>query len=84
MLSMMQASKLNGLQQQMLPFRNMFNMMRNAKNPSAMMQQMMKNNPAYSQAMDIIKQNGGDAKTAFYKMAEQNGVNAEQFLSMFR
>ena len=59
-------------------------MMRNANNPQAMMSQMMKNNPNYAQAMKIIEENGGDAKSAFYKLAEQNGVNPDDILSMFK
>ena len=84
MLSMLNSSRMAGLSQQMQPFKNMFAMVRNAGNPQAMMSQMMQNNPHYNQAMQIIQQNGGDAKAAFYNLAEQNGVNPDDILSMLR
>ena len=73
---------MTGLSQQLLPFKNMLNMARNAGNPQAMLSQMMKNNPNYNQAMKIIEENGGDAKAAFYNLAQQNGVNPDDILSM--
>ena len=55
-----------------------------AKNPQAMMNQMMSNNPQYKQVMDYVKQNGGDAKAAFYKMAEEKGINPDEILNMLK
>lgn len=39
------------------------------------MQQMMQNNPAMSQAMQYIKENGGDPKAACEKLATEKGIN---------
>ena len=84
MIGMLNSSRVQGLAQQLLPYKNMMNMMRNANNPQAMMSQIMQNNPNYNQAMKIIEENGGDAKAAFYNLAEQNGVNPDDILSMLR
>ena len=56
--------------------RQMIGTIRNANNPQALLEQMMRqNNPALSKAMDYIKQNGGDPKQAFEKLAAEKGVN---------
>lgn len=62
----------------------MINMVRSAGNPQAMLDQMMQNNPQMKQVMDIVNTSGGDPKAAFYKMAEEKGVNPEEVLSMLR
>ena len=49
-----------------------------------MLNQMMMNNPQYKEVMDYIKQNGGDAKAAFYKMAGEKGVNPDDILNQLR
>ena len=35
------------------------------------------------QAMEYIKANGGDAKKAFYKLAEENGIDPQSILDNF-
>lgn len=64
--------------------KSMMNMVRSAGNPQAMLQSMLQNNPQMRQVMDIVNQSGGDPKAAFYKMAEEQGVDPEQVLSMLR
>ena len=49
-----------------------------------MMQMMAQQNPQISQVMNFVQQNGGDPKTAFYKLAEQRGVNPDEVLQMLR
>ena len=66
---------------QMAPIRNM---LKSARNPQAMLQQMMSNNPQYKQVMQLVNDNNGDAKKAFYSLADQMGVDPEQILSMLR
>ena len=61
--------------------RNMFNSIKSVGNPQMMLQQMMSKNPNIKNAMDYIQQNGGDAKTAFYKMAEEMGVDPNSVLN---
>ena len=48
------------------------------------MQRLLANTPQYQEIMKYIDQNGGDAKTAFYNMAAQKGVNPETILSRLR
>lgn len=62
----------------------MMQMVKAAKNPQAMMQMMAQQNPQISQVMNFVQQNGGDPKTAFYKLAEQRGVNPDEVLQMLR
>lgn len=64
--------------------KQMMNMVRSAGNPQAMLQSMIQNNPQMQQVMDIVNQSGGDPKAAFYKMAEEKGINPDQVLSMLR
>lgn len=49
-----------------------------------MLQNMMNNNPQMKQVMDIVRQSGGDPKTAFYKMAKEKGVDPNSVLSMLK
>ena len=55
-----------------------------ASNPMAAISQMAGNNPQMKQVMDYIRQSGGDERAAFYKLAEQKGVNPEEILSQVR
>lgn len=59
-------------------------MVRGAKNPNLMLQQLMMNNPNMKNVMDYVNQNGGDPKQAFYKMAQEKGVNPNQILNMLQ
>jgi len=60
------------------------NMAKSAQNPQAFLQSIAQNNPQMKQVMSIVEQSGGDPKDAFYKMAEEKGVDPEQVLSMLR
>ena len=62
----------------------MMNFYKTAKNPQDTLMRMMNSNPRMKQVMDYINANGGDAKTAFYKMAEEKGVDPEEILSQLR
>ena len=64
--------------------KQMMNMVKNAGNPQAMLNQMAQNNPHVKQIMDIVSQNGGDPKKAFYQMAEQKGINPDEILNMLK
>lgn len=48
-----------------------------------MLQSLAQQNPQMQQVMNLVNQ-AGDPKTAFYKMAEEKGVDPEQILSMLR
>ncbi len=58
--------------------------LKNSPNPQALMMTLMQSKPEYQQVMTYIQQNGGDARTAFYNMAAQKGVDPEQVLSKVR
>ena len=49
-------------------------------NPQMMLQQM----PQYRQIMSYIDANGGDAKSAFYKKANEMGFDPDEVLQALR
>lgn len=81
---MLQALKNSPVNNNLSQIKQMMNMVRSAGNPQSMLQSIAQNNPQMKQVMDIIGQSGGDPKAAFYKMAEEKGVDPEQILSMLR
>ena len=60
------------------------NLFKNAGNPQALLQNMIQSNPQVRQVMQFVQQNGGDAKAAFYKLAQEKGVNPDQILNMLK
>ena len=62
----------------------LFNMLKGKSDPMQTLQTMAQSNPQIKQAFDIVQQNGGDMKTAFYKLAEQNGIDPNQVLNMLK
>ena len=74
----------NRLSSQIQPIKQMMAAVRSAGNPEAMLNQMMQTNPKFRQVQQFIQQYGGDPKAAFYALAEQQGVDPEQILSMLR
>lgn len=62
----------------------MMQMVQMSRNPQMMLQQMMNTNPQMKQAMDYIQANGGNPKDAFYKLAEEKGVDPETILNSLR
>ena len=61
----------------------MVNAIKSARNPQAMLNQLMQNNPNYRQVANIINQYG-DPKRAFYALAQQQGVDPNEILDLFR
>ena len=60
--------------------KNLLATIKNAGNPQAMFGQMLSQNPRMKQVMDYINANGGDPKAAFYKAANEAGVDPEEIL----
>ena len=58
------------------------NVVKAARNPQAALMNMMGNNPQMRQVQNIIQQHGGDPMQAFRAMAEQNGLDPDEILSM--
>lgn len=44
------------------------------------LQRLIQNNPALKQAIEYVNQNGGDPKEAFYKLAQEKGVDPNEIL----
>ncbi len=63
---------------------SMMNQIRNSPNPNMAMQQMLSSNPQFQGMVDYINQNGGDAKSAFYNLAAQKGVDPNSILNQLR
>ena len=55
-----------------------------AGNPQMFFNQMIGQNPQLKQVMDYVNANGGDPKAAFYKMAQERGVNPDDILNQLR
>ena len=56
--------------------RQMVSMIKSAGNPQALMQQMMQQrSPQLAQALDYVKQHGGDARAACEALAKEKGIN---------
>ena len=72
------------MQNKLGPMKQAVNMAKSLGNPQMMLQQMFSNNPNYAQAQQLIQQSGGDARKAFYTLAQQMGVDPEQILSSIR
>lgn len=80
MLQALKSQPNNNLSQ----IKSMLNMVRSAGNPQAMFQSMIQNNPQMRQVMDLINQSGGDPKAAFYKLAQEKGIDPQQILDMLK
>ena len=66
------------------PLKQMFDTVRTAGNPQAMMDQMLRSNPNYSRALELVRQNNGDAQKAFYDLANQYGVNPNEIINSLK
>jgi hypothetical protein len=66
----------------MAKIKQMANMVKMAKDPQAALMGMIGNNPHMQQVMNIVKQHGNDPMKAFREMAEENGLDPDEILSM--
>ena len=64
--------------------KQMMGMINASQNPQLVMNQLLSGNPHLKQVMDTVNQLGGDPKTAFYKLAEQKGVDPNEILNMLK
>ena len=58
--------------------------MSTAQNPQMVLETMMRNNPQLRQVSQIVQQYNGDAKAAFYALAQRNGVDPNDVLNMLK
>ena len=59
-------------------------MMKNAKNPKAMLSSLINKNPQMKSVMDLIQKSGGDPRAAFYKLADEKGIDPNTILNMLK
>lgn len=62
----------------------MLNAVRNSKNPNEMIAQLAMRNPQMQSVMQEVQRNGGDARKAFYAMAQQKGIDPNSILNMLK
>lgn len=55
-----------------------------AQNPQRALNEMLLNNPKIADALQLIKNNGGDSKTTFFNLANQLGVNPQDILNILK
>lgn len=61
--------------------KQMFQIVKNSSDPRAMLNKIIHHNPQLKEIMDLA---GSDPKTAFYRLAEQKGVNPDDILNMLK
>lgn len=52
--------------------------------PNAALQNLVNQNPNVQQAMRYVQENGGDPKTAFYKLAAEKGIDPNEIAKLFK
>ena len=62
----------------------MIDMVKAAQNPQVMLEQLARSNPQLKGVMDMVNANGGDARSTFYKMAGQRGIDPDTILKLLR
>lgn len=67
---------------QMTTIRQYMNVLKASRNPQAALEGMMANNPQLQQVKQIVDKKGGDPMKAFRDMAEENGLDPDEILSM--
>ena len=70
----------NMLQPAANPLAGILNVLKAANNPIAALQSMAMNNPQVQTALNIIQQNGGNARQAFYAEAQKQRIDPSQTL----
>lgn len=48
------------------------------------LQQLVQSNPNMKQAIDYVNANGGNPKDAFYKLAQERGINPDSILNSLK
>ena len=69
---------------QMQTIKNMRQMVESSKDPYQMLNVLATKNPRLKEVMSLINESGGDARKAFYSLAEKRGVNPDDILSMLK
>ena len=67
-----------GVQNNLGQIRNMVNLIKNAGNPQALLNNMIAQNPQMKQAIQYVNDNGGNPKAAFEKLAKEKGIDPDE------
>ena len=70
--------------QQMQQIKNTINMLKSSKDPQSLMNYLCASNPQFKGAMNIVNQNGGNPKEAFYVLAKQKGIDPNSIISALK
>ena len=74
----------NNIMGMIQPIRQMMGMIKSAKDPQAMLNQLAMNNPNLKQALDLTQQYGGDSMRAFQETAKQMGIDPNEIMNMLK
>ena len=66
----------------MMQIKQMAGMIRSARDPQSMINQLMMSNPNLKQVMEIVNQYGGDSMRALTTIAKENGIDPNDILNM--
>ena len=55
-----------------------------ANNPNAIMNKLIQSNPRLRMAYNMVQQGGGNAKTLFYQLAQQKGIDPNSILNQLK
>lgn len=64
--------------------KSMMAMLNGSGDPMTMINQMARNNPQLQNVLQMVQANGGDAKAAFYKLAQEQGVDPDEILNALK
>jgi len=62
----------------------LYNSLKGNGNYMQTLEAMSSTNPQIAQALDFIKQEGGDPKKAFYNLVSKSGIDASAILNMLK
>lgn len=60
--------------------KQVYDMLRNSGNPTALLNQMAQQNPQLAQIVNLIKANNGNYEQTFRNMCQQRGIDADEFI----
>lgn len=73
-------SKVGNLQK----IQQMANVLKGASDPRAMIDMMARNNPQLQNVLQFVHANGDDPKAAFYKAAQEQGIDPDEVLRLLQ
>lgn len=62
----------------------MIGMVKASQDPQAALAQMAQSDSRLQQVMQVVNQNGGDARSAFYNMAKQRGKDPDTIIKQLQ